>query len=221
MTVSYSLKRLSTKRYTLLALILISLAVGLVILPENKRNEGISPEEFVKNTLSTERYINSDDLADRMINKDPAMILVDVRSEAEFTKYTLPNAINIPLEKFLDEENRGYFDQKVYDIILISNDQFLADQAWLLGNRLGYKKLNVLQGGLNSWFNTIVFPSKPSETMKQEDFEKYDFRKAAGMYFGIGTYEKVDKKPEPVKKVTPQAVVPKPKKKKAVPEGGC
>lgn len=222
MSKKYQLKKLSTRRYQILAAILILLAAGLVLLPENPKHEGIAPNLFINKAMSTERYISTDIIVDKIINKDPSVLLVDVRDEAAFAKFSLPNAVNIPLSKFLDEENQEFINQEVYDIVLFSNDNFQANEAWLLGNRLGYSNLFVMKGGLNEWFNTILSPKMPEEKMPSEAFELYASRKAAGMYFGIGTYEK--ETTNPVKKtesVAPTKVVPQEKKKKSAPEGGC
>ena len=39
--------------------------------------------------LSTERYITTDNLADRMINQDPVLLLIDTRTMEEFEKYNV------------------------------------------------------------------------------------------------------------------------------------
>jgi len=212
-----SKKILAAGRYRILAAILLLLAGGLVLLPKFSENEGISPELFVKNALSTERYISTDQLADKLINEDPTVLLIDTRPEEEYAAYTLPDAVNVPLKEFFNENLNAYLDQDVYDVILFSNDNFYANEAWMLGNRLGYTNLYVLKGGLNEWFGTIINPEYPDETMPREAFELYSFRKAAGMYFGVGIVQNsAQEKPKQKKKV-----VTVPKKKKRAPEGGC
>ncbi len=216
MSKRYKTKKFIVKReYQILAFILVFIAAGLVLLPKYKKNEGIMPELFVKNAISSERYISTDQLADKIVNQDPSVLLIDMRSEKEFNEFSLPNAINIPLKNLLDDDYIGYIDQDIYDVILFSNDSFYADQAWMLGNRLGFKNLYVLKGGLNEWFNTIINPKYPDETMPREAFKLYDFRKAAGIYFGVGA-PKTEKKAAPTKKV----ITVKKKKKRAA-EGGC
>lgn len=212
-----------SKRYIFLAAILIVLAGGLVLLPKYQKHEGINPEELLSKAISPERYISTDILADRLINQDPSFILIDVREEAEYTKYSLPNAINIPLKKLLDEDSIPYLNQSQYNVILFSNDNFYADQAWLLCNRLNYKNLKVLKGGLNEWYKTIINPTKPNENMTALDFELYSTRKAASMFFGVAYPEqfKVDKPVVIVKKEAPKKVITVEKKKKAPAEGGC
>jgi rhodanese-related sulfurtransferase len=221
MSATYTTKKILVKRsYQFLALVLIILAGGLILIPKQQKHEGIAPELFVKNMLSTERYINTDVLADRMVNQDPVLLLIDTRTTEAFEKYSLPNAVNIPLSQIFNEELNPYLDQDIYDVVLFSNDNFTAEEAWLIGNRMGYQRLYVLDGGLNAWFETIIEPELPKETMSREAFELYAFRKAAGKYFGVAN-DTVEIETEVKKIPAPKKVVTKPKKKKKMPEGGC
>ncbi len=212
-------------RYKILALIFIILAGGLVLLPKHQKYEGIKPEELLSKVISPERYISTDKLADKLINKDPSYLLIDIRDEESYTKYTLPNAFNVPLAKLLDEDSEMYLDQDSYNVVLFSNDSFYADQAWILCTRLGYKNIHVLKGGINQWFKTIINPQKPIENMPAKEFELYTFRKAASMHFGVAYPEQfkgttVIKKEPTIKKSTKKVITVK-KKKKAPAEGGC
>ena len=221
MSAKYKTKKILIKRrYQFLALILLVLAIGLIVIPKHPKHEGIKPELFVKNILSSERYISTYMLAERMISDDPSFILIDTRSADAFNKFSLPNAMNIPLDKVFDENLNAYLDQDVYDIVLYSNDNYLADEVWMMGNRMGYQRLYVLKGGLNEWFNTIIHPKSPNQTMPQDAFDLYSFRMAAGKYFGVAN-DTLEIKQEVVRKVKPKKVVTQPKKKKRAPEGGC
>ena len=232
--VNRKLVKFLSLRYKILAGVLIVLAGGLVLLPKYEKHEGISPEELLSNAISPERYITTDELADKIINQDPTLLLIDVRDENSYKKYSLPNAINIPLNKILEENSEPYLYQDAYDVVLFSNDNFHSDQAWVLCNRLGYENLHVLKGGVNTWFNTIINPKKPTENMASNEFDLYSFRKAASMYFGVAYPEKVSKKPVVKKYVAktttsvkttpaeaPKKVIPIKKKKKMPVEGGC
>lgn len=221
MSATYKTKKILVKRsYQFLALILIALAGGLLLIPKQQKHEGIRPELFVKNMLSTERYISTDELADRIVNEDPVLLLIDTRNTEDFEKFSLPNAINIPLSQIFDQELNPYLDQDIYDIILFSNDNFTADEVWLIGNRMGYQRLYVLEGGLNAWFNTIIKPESPKETMSRDSYDLYAFRIAAGKYFGVSN-DTLEIEIEKKKPKAPKKVVTKPKKKKKMPEGGC
>lgn len=208
-------------RYKILAAILILLAGGLVLLPKYQKHEGIKPEELLSNSISPERYMTTDRLAHIIINQDPSFLLIDVRDEKSFESYSLPNAINIPLEKLFDEETEGFLNQNQYDVVLFSNDNFYADQAWILCNRLGYKHMRVLKGGINEWFATVINPLKPAENLPAEAHELFSTRKAASMFFGVVYPEQVKVETPKIVKVAPKKVITIEKKKKAPAEGGC
>jgi len=213
-------------RYIILSIVFIVLAGGLVVLPKFEKQEGIEPEKLLADAISPERYISTDVLADRMINQDPTLLLIDLRTAEDYNKYALPNAINIPIENIFSKDYEGYLNQVEYDVVLYSNDNFKADQAWILCKRLDYKNLRVLKGGINKWYSTIINPEKPTELMASKAFDLYSFRKAASMYFGVAypqkeTEKRVVAKPKPKVTTTPKVVVPKKKKKKMPVEGGC
>ena len=205
-------------QYSVLAAILILSAVGLVLLPKYEKHEGIDAKELLSNAMSSERYISTDELADKIIKQDPSFIIIDVRDSISFKKNSLPNAINIPLKKLLEESSSAYLDQDQFDVVLYSNTNLYADQAWMLCNRLEYKNLRVLKGGINEWFHTIINPPKPSEGMPVTAFKQYSFRKAASMYFGVAYPESM--KQSTVKK-GPKKTISFKKKKKRKAEGGC
>lgn len=219
--VKKKLAKVLSFRYVFLALILLILAGGLVLLPKVEKQEGIHVEQLLSRAVSPERYISTDEIAHKIIGQDPSFILVDVRDPKSFSEYSLPNAVNIPLRNLLDEEYEAYINQTQYDVIFYSNDNFFADQAWILGNRLGYQNLRVLKGGVNEWYNTIINPAVPKEQLAAEDFELYSTRKAASMFFGV-MYPEQNRVEEPVvPKPAARQVVPVKKKKKRPVEGGC
>jgi rhodanese-related sulfurtransferase len=216
------LAKLLTHSYQILAVILILLAGGLLLLPNYEKHEGIEPESLLANAISPERYISSDELAHKIISGDPSILVIDVRDSERFESYSIPGAINIPLEDILDEENEEYLDQAAYEIVLCSDDNFYADQAWILCNRLGYKNLRVLQGGMQDWFNSVINPPQPDEKMPNSEHELYSFRKSASMFFGVAYEDEVKATPPaPKPSPKPKTVAPVKKKKKKMPEGGC
>ena len=202
-------------KYVFFVTVVMLLTVGFISLPKSEENQKVNPEELLRNAINPERYVSTDELADRIISKDPSLVLIDVRDGEDFKKYSIPGAKSIPLRKILDKDSDTYLNQDRFDVVLLSNDNFYADQAWILCNRLGYKNLHVLQGGINKWFNTIINPPEPTEGMPTTAFEQYSFRKAASMFFGVAYPKKIIEQPKPKK------VVPVKKKKKMPIEGGC
>ena len=212
--------KVASQRYKILALILIVLAGGLVLLPKYQKQDGIKSEDLLSQSTSPERYISTDIVANKIINQEPSFILIDVRDDESFNTYSLPNAIHIPLKTLFDDASLPFLNQTQFDVIFYSNDSFLADQAWMLCTRRGYKNLRVLKGGLNNWYNTIINPKMPSENETAEAFELYSTRKASSMYFGVVYPDQIMTEGSNDTPVPKQVITVK-KKKKKVAEGGC
>lgn len=202
------------KRFVLLAGIFILLGIGLLVLPEKDHSENIPPETLLNAVNNTSRYLSTDQVAEKIIYQDPTYILVDVRTPDQYELFHLPGALNIPLDELLLEEWEYIFEQDEQDIILYSNSDLLADQAWILNRRSGNTQQFVMKGGLNCWFETIIKPPVPKSTDPAEVFDLYQFRQGARIYFGGGNIEiEPGSEPEPV--------IVKQREKKTTTEGGC
>ncbi len=190
-------------------------ALWLAFLPDKEYDyHEISPEELLYK-MNTSHYISTDEVAKAIMGKDPSYILVDIRSPEEYSKYTLPGALNIPYDSLLNDTYRDYFDQDVYKTVLFSNGSSLADQAWLVLTRMGFEGNYVMKGGLNEWIETIIRPQRPADWAEPDAWKLYEFRKGASRFFGGGS-EVVQE--EQVS--APAAVVPV-KRKKTESVGGC
>jgi rhodanese-related sulfurtransferase len=204
-----------SKIYIILALVLVALAGGLLLLPQSARTDELDPELLFKEINDPARYISVDFVAERLINEDPSIMLVDVRDAAQADKFTLPSAVNIPLFEIAQDEWKDYLDQDEMDVVFYSNGDVSADQAWIICTRLGYKNLYVMSGGLNQWFNDIMQPVSPPPTASSGEFDRYSFRQAASLFFGGGITDagKGSGQGEPIELIK--------REKKATTGGGC
>ncbi len=205
-----------SKRYILLAVVFIGSAFGLVVLPDKQDTNQIPAEKFLIDIYNPARFLSTHQIAKRLIERDPSIFLVDVRTSSEFEEYSIPGAFNIPLKNLLEEEWVDYLSQDGVDVVLYSNGDIYADQAWTLIAQQGAKNLYIMKGGVNQWFATIIQPVEPLETASSEAFDLYAFEKAACIYFGGSSADVENTATTPTKKT----VVVRKKKKKAA-EGGC
>lgn len=177
----------------------------------------VQPCDIIDIVTQSDKYISTDELARRLMSDDPTLTLIDLRSKKQFVSYSLPGAINIPLEKLMDNEYRDIINQNVQTVIFYSNSSELSVKAWMLTKRMGYSNNYILRGGLNHWVETILRPHIPVETASREDFERYNFRKAASAYFGGGIATG-----ESASTGAPKALsAPIKRKKKQAAGGGC
>lgn len=171
------------KRYTLLAILLIIAAAGLLIVPNRPGSKELNPEKMLTAIDDPARFLSTDLVTERIIGGNPSLQLIDVRQPEEFRQYALPGALNIPLDSLLNPEWNDIFGQPGKDRVFYSNDDILADQAWQLCKRKGMERIFVMKGGLNYWFKTIIKGEEPPAWAPTEDFDRYSFRMAARQYF--------------------------------------
>jgi len=202
-------------RKTFFATVLIATSAYLAFTGLYVPKEEIAPQDLVRTLERNENYYSVDKVAEQLISKDPLLQLVDVRSEEEFKKFSLPGAINIPLEKILDESSQDYVNQEIYNTVFYSNGTTDAFVALMVVTRKGYKNNYIMRGGLNEWVEKILRPKHEGNYDIESD-QIYQFRKGAQAYFGGGS----------AAPVVDASAAPKPKrkavkrKKKAV-SGGC
>ncbi|MEI7897905.1 MAG: rhodanese-like domain-containing protein [bacterium] len=203
-----------------ITLVLLILALVIALVPQNTtRPYKLTAEQLLAEIRTGTQFLSPDEVADKIVQKDPSIQLIDVRNPREFDMFSLPGAINIPLQDILSENNSDILNQGTKMNILYSNGSTEANEAWLITRQLGYQNNYVLQGGLNYWMETILNPAKPVNVISNDEIARYDFRKAASMALGGGAAPaSALAAPGPAAASKP-GVVPVKKKKKA--SGGC
>ncbi len=202
-----------------LTMVLLILAVIIAMVPQNTTKPyKLTAEELLAEIRTGTQFVSPDEVADKIVQKDPSIQLIDVRNPREFDMFSLPGAINIPLQNIFSEENADILNQGTKMNIFYSNGSTEANEAWLLTRQLGYQNNYVLQGGLNYWMETIMNPEKPGILAANDEVARYDFRKAASAALGGGSVTSIAPAAKNTSAPKP-GVVPVKKKKKA--SGGC
>lgn len=200
------------RNYIYLTILMLILAFGTLALKKKKELKQIEPEQLLAELVQPTRYVTTDQVAKMIIQGDPSLEMIDVRSAEEFGKFSLPRSINVPLDSLLNSNNLLYLGIPGTKVVFISNDDIAADKAWILTKRLGFKSTYVMRGGLNKWMETIIDPKEPVEEAPETAFETYAFRKGAQLYF---TGAKVETSSSKMKVQVTR------RKKSAAVAGGC
>ncbi|MBK6904460.1 MAG: rhodanese-like domain-containing protein [Saprospirales bacterium] len=207
----------------------LGVLISLVLLPscqkEGKRKDA-DPQTLLTELSDQRRFASADQLAEWLIQKDPTLLLVDVRPHEEFDSYSLPGAINIPLANLLNPDEQARLNCEDYFIVFYANGTVLAEKAWMINRRSGCVNSFVLKGGLNEWTSTILQPQEPLPTASGSEWELFQFRKAAGQYFAGGSKALqaepfAEEKPTPAPPVAKKTVPLQQKKAEVVEEEGC
>lgn len=201
-----------------LAIIMVPLAIIIAAVPQNTTHPyKLTASQMLDEINTRTQFVPAETVADMIVQKDPTLQLIDVRSKDEFEKFSLPGSVNIPIADLLSEQYTDVLNQDVKMNVFYSNGSLTANEAWMITRQLGYNNNYVLEGGLNYWFANILNPPQPESTSADEEFARYDFRKAASQALGGGSVEVTT---SDNKTASPKpAVKTAPKKKKAA--GGC
>jgi len=173
------------RREVLIMVLLLAGSIYSIFLPDTKPFKHIiKDKQLLYEVNKPGRYISTDEVAKMIMEKDPSLLLIDIRTPEEYNKFTLEGAMNIPFDKIMEKDNQDYFNQDVYTTVLFSNGSSLADEAWLILRSVDFKGNKVMKGGLNEWYKTIINPQKPADDALTGKLEKqYLFRKGAQVYF--------------------------------------
>jgi rhodanese-related sulfurtransferase len=171
------------RRYTILAILMVVAAFGLLILPDRSKSKEINPEELLVSVDDPARFLSTDLITERIIGADPTLQLIDVRPSDQFRQFALKGATNIPLDSLLGPGGQEILMQAGMDKVFYSNADIEADQAWQICKRSSINRIFVMKGGLNFWFSSIMKCSPPPATASSQDIDLYNFRMAARQYF--------------------------------------
>lgn len=180
------------KRYLILAMLAVAVGAGILLMPESNHDKEMEPQQLLNAIDDPSRFLSTDLITDRLVKKDPVLLLIDVRPSEQYKTFSIPGSVNIPLDSLLTSSTMGMLSNKDLDKVFCSNSDLTADQAWIITRRGGFEGIFVLQGGVNKWFNDIVKSEEPSPTEPSEYIALYHFRKAASQHFFGSTVVKAE-----------------------------
>jgi len=184
--------------------------------PYDRSTTRINVKKLSSINVTDENSINVVDLADWIIKGKLDYRLIDLRGSEKYAEYNIPGSENIPVGELFDS---GLMRNE--NIILYSDGEALATQAWFILKADDYKTVSIIKGGIKNWESEILFPELPSNATKDQlaDFKKI---KEVSKFFGgqpqtgSETKEKVIRK---IPEISPPKVIITKKKKKS--REGC
>jgi rhodanese-related sulfurtransferase len=189
-------------------LFILAILIGVLTFERPKNMYAINTKVTLEKLTANDYLILLNEI------NNPDIILIDVRSQFEYDKGYLKNAINISTPDILSQENQELFkefkDNKKTVVIYGKNPQE-ANIPFLLLYQLGYDNLKLLAVENNYLQNKLI--TSQSEIEKPiADIKAFIDESTKNLKT---TNTETDKK-EPIKKV-----ITVQKKKKKAAEGGC
>ena len=190
------------RKYTILAILMIVLALGLVVLPKKKEMKETDPKALLSAVVEKSRYLSVDLVTHRIIENDPTLLLIDLRPADQFKLFALPGAVNIQPDSLLSATTLELMNQPGKDKVLLANSDLISEKAWLIATRSSVTRIYVMKGGMNEWFNTIIKEKPANSSASSTELDLISFRKAARQFFiGAGETTSVSEKPKVKEKV--------------------
>ncbi len=166
----------------------------------------IKDENFVKNYPVKETAV--DELALRVMNKYCTRLqIVDFRDEKSFSKWSLPGSTLFTVDNLFEKEPALFLRYRHVDNVFVAEDEITERKMAILADKLGFKNITILKGGLKSFRNEILGfePIKEPRSLDEQYLNR--FRSKAKVEI-----------PELIKKNKPSGPVKK-KQKRSL--GGC
>ena len=152
----------------LLGLIVVVITIGLIftsLKSSKKFRFDKSAEELHSELVESKHYLDPNKALEIITNKNEDYIFVDIRNPREFDNFHIEGAVNVPMQRALDDEYIPYLENNKTKV-LYSSERIKADQIRLLLTQYGYDNILVLQGGAIYWKDNMtskdVFKSKAS-----------------------------------------------------------
>ncbi len=175
---SFEFKR---SNHVLIGVAVVALGILFIFMPDRKTHliSKVSDPDYI--ATHTVAALDADELAFRIIDHEPNIRIIDIRSSEENTKLALPGSDHILTGDLFGKEWVSSFSQRHVKKIIVGVGEEQERTACLLLQELGYENLAILHGGFNAFEKTILHPSQFVATGSRWDGDVMQFREQARM----------------------------------------
>lgn len=159
---------------------LLAVGVALLFVPDYKGRLLAKVSNPAYAAAHPVTVMTADELAFRIVDREPQMKIVDVRDPRAFAALPLPGSVNAPVRDLFGKEWRDVLSPRHVKKVIVGADEAQERTACLLLRELGYENLAVLDGGLPAFERTIFQPVLlASNTPGRWDGDVQRFRESA------------------------------------------
>ena len=134
-------------------LLLSAAGLAMVGQPDLKQKWEFLAPEYASRLTHREVFIDPAELLHLMNDDYIELIIFDVRDERDWNVFHLVDAERIPLEELPTQRKRLRKLSALGVVVVVSNDEALATEAWKRLMALAKPNAYILEGGLNHWLN--------------------------------------------------------------------
>ncbi len=145
------------------------------------------------------KAMTSDELAFRIMDNENDLLILDVRSIDEFKKYNLPQSQTLTIKNIFEKDAKKILSIKHRKYVFLGDDGVSSKKAAIIADKLGYKNVYYLEGGLDEFKDDIINYKKPDVINTRHDRDTNRFREQATKIIPV-LIEKNKNKVVPIKK---------------------
>ena len=121
--------------------------------PDLQQKWAFMAPEYQSRLVYREAYIDPGELL-KLINDDYIeLVIYDVRDERDWNMFHLVDAERIDLEELQGQRDRLRGLSELGVVVVVSNDEIRATEAWKRLMALAKPNVYILEGGINHWLN--------------------------------------------------------------------
>ena len=169
----------ATRNHLFAAAGVVALGVILLFLPDRKAHliGIVSDPSYLSAHPAT--IMSVDELAFRIVDHEPRITLIDVRTPDAYSRFALPGSVNIPVADLFGKEWITMLSQRHVKKVILADRESQEHAGLLLLQELGYENLAILHGGLDEFNAMILNPSVVVPTNTRWDADVSRFRESA------------------------------------------
>ena len=136
-----------------LILLLASAALALYGQPSLEQKWSFMVERFEPRLAERQVHIDPGELLALMNNDYIDLLIYDVRAETDWNWFHLLDSERVDLDKLAAQRDRLLALPENAVVVVVSNDEIAATEAWKRLMALARPNAYILEGGLNHWLN--------------------------------------------------------------------
>lgn len=174
------------------AAIAVGLGLALAVMGQPGLDEQVNRKsaEFAETIQSRKIFVDPAELLDAIYNDNLAVKIIDVRDEIDYNLFHIRDSELATMDMVRDPRWVRSLPKKAV-IMLVSNDEAAAVEAWKLLKVQRAANLYVLEGGINNWLARYGDLKPKPGVAKSSDRLAYSFDLALG-----GNHPASDPNPE-------------------------
>jgi rhodanese-related sulfurtransferase len=144
-------------------------------------------KESISNKLSDAKFvasqqvklITSDELAFRIIDDDPNLQIIDIRSLKEYDSLSLPNSTRFTIDNLFEKNAYNLLSIKHKKNVFVANEEYSEKKAAIIAGELGFNNVFILKGGISKFKTDILEFKMPEKVANRWVKDTYIFREKA------------------------------------------